>query len=204
MKIPTAILAVVLSLALSIQGCSFSVPQFEAVLNEIGPAVLTILEIVSIFKGTPVNSALPSKINADVAGLEKLYSDFQAAQAAAKPGIQGDIASGFDVLNADLGTAFSIAQVSDPNTEAKITALIGLVQTGVGIAEAIVPAPSPAPVTAKAVVSTPLSASAIADSWNKILTAKTGNVKVDAYTKTAHRIHVHNVFTRTTTLGIAK
>jgi hypothetical protein len=177
-------------------GCN--VAEFDAVLNEVGPAVSTILQIIAIFKGAPANLAVVSKIDADVKSLESLFNDFQAASVANKGSIEAEINGVFATLQADLGTVFSVAQVSDVNTQAKITALVGLIQSAVQIAEAAIPSSNAA--ASKPVV---LDASSFVDSYNKILTAKTGNAAVDALTP-KHKIHNHSKFVRVVSLGFAK
>jgi hypothetical protein len=170
----------VLALTL-LTACNMS--QFDAVLNEIGPAVATILQIIAIVKGTPANTAVASKISSDVAGVEKLYNDFEAADAASAPGVRADIQAGFNTLNADLSSVLAIAQVSDPNTQAKVTALINLTETAVQIAEAAVPpAPGPAPAKALKAATNYMTAKQLKQSFNSILVAKTGNVAVDNFT----------------------
>lgn len=190
------VLALCVGLTFSQVGCSVS--QFEAVLNEVAPAVLDVLQIVALFNGIPVNTSVTTKIAADVAGLEKLYADFTAAKdATTQAGIKVDIQAAFTTLNADLSSVFAVAQVTDPQTQLKIAALIGLIQTAVNIAEAVV---TPA---VGASLSPKLTASDLVISYDKVLTAKTGNVKVDNYTK-AHAIHVHGSLLRHLSLGMAK
>ncbi|MGH9727504.1 MAG: hypothetical protein ACRD4V_02795 [Candidatus Acidiferrales bacterium] len=179
-------------------GCNAS--QFETVLNEVGPAIGTILQIIAIVKGGAANLSLSSKVGADVAGIEKLYADFEAANSASKGAIKAEINAGFTTLNADLGTVFAIAQVSDKNTQAKITALIGLVQSAIAIAEAAMPSSSPS-----AAVVTPLSldANSLVSSFNKILVAKTGNPAVDRATPHM-KLHIHGGFVRMASMGFAQ
>lgn len=176
-------------------GCS--VAEFDAVLNEVGPAVSTILQIVAIFKGVPANVSVVSKINADVKSLQSLFADFQAADVANKGSVEKEINGMFATLQADLGAVFSIAQVNDPNTQAKISALIGLVNSAVQIAEAAIP--SSAAAASKPVA---LDANSLVDSFNKVLVAKTGNKAVDAFTA-KHKIHNHGKFVRVISLGLA-
>lgn len=186
-------LASVLSLSLFTYGCSPA--QFFAVLNEVAPAIVNILQIIAIFTGHPANTVIASKVGADVASVEKLYSDYQAANTTDKPGIRDNINTGFQVLQADLSTVYSVAQVSDPNTQAKVAALIALVKSSVGIAEAIIsPKASAAPTT--------LDADKILDSYNKILVAKTGVARIDAATPHM-KLHKHSTPVRVLTLGYA-
>ena len=201
MKIVTKfrpLLAVVLCLSMVNVGCSAA--QFITVLNEVTPAVLTVLQIVALFKGTPVDTTIPTKIQADVTALEKLYTDYQAAAAADQPGIRNEITSAFAVLNADIGSVLTIAQVKDPATQAKIEALIALIQTAVTIAEAVIP---PSASSDQLVRASKLTPGDFVDSYNKILTAKTGIAAVDAFTP-KHRIHIHSKLTRVLTFGLAK
>jgi hypothetical protein len=182
-KFLALLLVPALAISLTMTACNMS--QFEAVLNEIGPAIATILQIIAIVKGTPANTTLASKVSADVAGVEKLYNDFESADAASAPGIRADLQAGFTTLNGDISTIFNIAQVSDPNTQAKITALINLTETAVQIAEAAVPpAPGPAPakVSAAKTAAIYMSAKQLKSSFNSILVARTGNSQLDAWT----------------------
>ncbi|HZP33952.1 MAG TPA: hypothetical protein VFB23_11390 [Candidatus Acidoferrales bacterium] len=195
---PLGIFAMCLVLTVATSGC-LSASQFEQVLNEVAPAVSTILQIVAIFTGQPVNTAVPEKIKADVAGLEQLYSDYQAAQPATKTGIAADINADFGVLSQDLTTVFSIAQVNDPKTQQKITQLIGFIQDGVQLAEAAIPQSS-GRVGAKPVKLTPGD---LVDSFDKVLVAKTGNKPVDDFTA-KHQLHLHSKFVRVVTFGRAK
>jgi hypothetical protein len=195
-RFPKSAIAVLLCCSMLATACSVS--HFEAVLNEVAPAISTIIQIVAIVKGIPANTAIATKIGADVAALNKFYTDYEAASASGKAGIESDINNGFTVLNSDLSTVFAVAQVSDPNTQAKVSALISLVETAVGIAEAAIPG------TVAKLTKAPanLTASALVNSFNKILVAKTGNVTVDAFTP-HHKLHVHGEFVRTITLGRA-
>lgn len=178
-------------------GCNQS--QFDAVLNEVGPAVSTILQIVILVKGGTLNTSLVAKITADTASLKSLYNDFSAANSTdSKTSIEAAIATNFATLNADLGTVFALAQVSDPNTQAKVTALIGLVESAVQIAEAAIPSTK-----AQAIRPLALNPSSLVDSYNKILVAKTGNAKVDAATPNME-IHIHGWLVRHATAGMLK
>src|SRR5208282_1406795 len=117
-------------------GCTQA--EFQAVLNEIGPAVSTILQIVALVGGKPANATIVPKVDADVAALNQLYTDFQAAEVANQGNIRNEITAAFTTLNADLSDVYTLAQVSDKNTQAKITALVGLCESAVEIAEAAI------------------------------------------------------------------
>lgn len=195
-------LCVVLSLCLIVQGCTAS--QFEAVISEIGPAVATILQLVELFHPLGADAtSLPTKISADAQALETLYNDWTTAVGASKDSIQADINAGFTVLENDLNSVFQIANVTDQQTQLKIAALIGLVQAAVSIVEALVPNLAVTAGRYGAKNPPALDANTLVVSWNKILTAKTGNLRVDDYTS-KHQLHIHGRFLRIITIGIDK
>jgi hypothetical protein len=181
-----SILAIALCCVLITVGC-ISASQFEAILNEIGPAVSTIIQIVALVENTPANTNAATKVSSDVAGIETIYNTWVTASATAQPGLEGEIDAGFTTLNTDLSSIFSIAQVSDPNTQAKVSALISLVQTAVGIAEAMIPSPAGRLMAVKT-KNNKLTVNQMVDSWNGVLVAKTGNVAVDEFTP-KHKLH---------------
>lgn len=181
-----------------VAGCS--VGQFESILNQVAPAILNIIQIVALVRGVPANTALATKVSGDVSLIETLYHDFQTASGTAKPSVQAQINVAFDTLQNDLDNVFSLAQVSNVNTQAKITALIGLVRTSVGIAEAMINPNNNLKASAAPPIN--LSPEDIISSYNKILTAKTGDTAVDNFTS-HHKLHLHNRTVRTLTLGFA-
>jgi hypothetical protein len=192
------LLVLLLCSTVTLQGCSVS--QFSAVLNEVEPAIVTILQIVALVKGTTADLSPATKVGGDIANIEKIYGDWQTASAAAKPGIEAQLNVLFDTLNNDLAPIFSIAQVNNTNVQAKVTAFIALIQTAVNIAEAVIPATAKrfgtnAPVK--------MDAETLVKSWNNILVAKTGNAMVDNYTP-HHKLHYHGLFVRTITVGHAQ
>jgi hypothetical protein len=195
-------LAVFLSLVLLLAsfgtaGCTSA--QFTTVLNEVGPAVGVILQIVSLAKGVPVNGSLSAKVTADTAALNTLYTGLTTAVAADKGNVEKQINDAFVVLQADLNSIFTLAQVSNPNTQTKLTSLIGLVAGLVQIAEAAIPTTAPL-AAAKAPA---VSEADFVSTWNKTLTAKTGDARVDAYTA-AHQYHRHGKLVRVLSFGAAQ
>lgn len=192
-KLPKILLASVLSLSLFSYGCSSA--QFFQVLDQVAPAVLTVLQIIATFQNKPVDMRLSAKVGADVAGIEKLYEDWKTANPTSAPGIKADIDRSFNVLNSDLSTVFSLAQVSNPNVQAQVTVLVTLIQSGVHIAEAIIsPNASAAPTT--------LDAKKLQNAFNRELDVKTGNAAVDKIAPTL-KLHEHSKPVRFLTLGYA-
>lgn len=193
MKLRNKVLALVLVGCLALTtACSSA--QFISVLNQVTPAVTAILQIVALLSNKPADSSLAAKVGSDVAALTKLYTDFAGADAISKPGIQTQINAAFVVLNGDLGIIFQLSHVADPNTQAKLTALIALITTAVNIAEATINGAK------SATLNSNLDASSLTSSFDSILTAKTGNVAVDALTPKL-KLHKHGRFVRTLSLG---
>lgn len=180
-------------------GCTPSqVAQFENVLNQVAPAVATILQIVALFNANQNTQALPAKVGADVAAVEKLFSDYESAPSSAKGSIEAEVNAAFSVLQSDLQSVFQLAQVSDKNTQAKIAALVGLIGSALQIAEGFIVSPA-----ATAIPAVRLTPASFVGSWNKIVSAKTGNARVDAYTASHGRLHLHSKFVRIVSLGMA-
>jgi hypothetical protein len=189
-------LGLVMCMSVGLVGCSVS--QFDTYLNAIVPAVVDILDIVAAFQGKvlPTNQdALPAKISADVAAVENIEATYQSAAASAKPGLLGEVNAAFTTLNSDLSSVEQLAQISDPKTQAQVQVLIGLVESGVQLAEGLVSVSPNAP---------KLTPGELVDSFNKTLDAKTGNAKVDAIRGKLHRVHAHSKLVRLVTFGRAK
>ena len=161
---------------LMLAGC-LTASQFTQYLNAVAPAVSIILQIVATARGVPYSPAPAAKISGDVASVEKVYSDWQAAKAADKPGILATVNSSFQVLQADLTQVFSVAQVSDQKVQGKVATLIGYVWDGVQLAESFVPQSQPVAARQAAVAN--LKAKQLKSSFNGVLHARTGNAAVD-------------------------
>ena len=196
MKFRNLALVSILSTVLILSGCSAS--QFQQYLNAVGPAVSIILQIVAVAGGPAFNSGLVQKINSDTAALNKLYADYESVSAGAKGSVKGQIDAGFSLLNQDLATVFSLAQVSNKNVQEKVAVEIGLVQSAVVLAESLLPGTS-----AAHSARIELRANELTDSFNKVLHAKTGDAAVD---KAAAKLslHRHGRFARYATLGALK
>ena len=201
-------LVTVLGMSMITVGCTAA--QWEAALNEIGPAVGVIVEIVAISKGGTANLSSVTKIEADTAALDTIITSFQAANnPATKQSLAAQINANFTTLQNDLNDVYTLSNVSDPVTQNKITLEIGLVVGLIQIVEAAIPGvitTQPASLTvgreaAKSAQFTSVD-QFVAD-YNANLIAPTGNKAVDKYTK-AHQLHIHGKVVRYATLGIAK
>jgi hypothetical protein len=193
-------LAVALSLALFCTGCSTAwVSTLDSILAAAAPALIDILQIVAVANGKPMNSNLAAKINADAMVIKTLAVDFAKASSRSAPGVCQQLQAAVSAYQADQAIVLQVAQVSDANTQAKITLLANLVAgTFQAIAAVIPPCQANAQASFKALP--PYSVSAFADHYNSILVAPTGNAAVDAATP-ALKIHRHSKLVRSLTFG---
>jgi len=104
------------------------------------PALVNILQIVAVANGQPVNSNLEAKINADAAVIKTLAGDFAKASSSAAPTVCSQLQAAISTYQADQQLVLSAAQVSDLNTQTKITLLAGLVADTVQSIAAVIPA----------------------------------------------------------------
>jgi hypothetical protein len=200
------VFSLLLPVAVTQSGCSAQ--SFTTVLNEVGPAVGVILQIIALSQGSAVNTSAQAKIAADVNALNTLYPAFVSAATANKGNVEAQINAEFQVLETDLASVDALVGIKDPATQTKVATLLGLVGSLVQVAEGFVPHPAPVLAVSRArgavsVQNTPVpSAAEFVSTWNQVLTAKTGDAKVDRYTA-GHRYHRHGLLVRVATAGLA-
>jgi hypothetical protein len=141
---------------------------------------------------------------------QSLIQAYDVADAAAKPGILGQINSALNTAESNMTSILPALHISDVATQSKIEAVVGLVVTEVQSLEAIIPIVNPnssvkamARATVQAQKTPPLSASAFRTSFNHVMTDKTGNAELDRISP-AFAIHEHSKAVRVLTVGIAK
>lgn len=127
-------ISLILCMTLFNVGCNGS--EFDRALDQVGPAVSAIASIIGVATGKPVSQALVDKVYQDAALVKKLKNDFSKG----KGSTVDQINTAFAVLQADIADVFKLAQVSNPQTQVKITALVTLVNTLVIIIESFLPA----------------------------------------------------------------
>jgi hypothetical protein len=201
-------LITVLSLSIVTAGCTTA--QWELALQEIGPAVGVIINIVAVADSKAADTALASKITADTVALDQLITDFEKANAVSQPSLAAQINANFATLQADLGSVYTLANVSDLATQNKLTEEIGLIAGLVEIVEIAIPNLNITPAPVAAGLARPAASVAkfktvgqFIDAYNAELVTPTGNKAVDVYTS-KHKIHIHSKFIRYATGGIAK
>jgi hypothetical protein len=147
--------------------------------------------------GVAVPPALVAKVQADGQALNKLGSDIGAAangDQGAKAAINAELA----VLAQDSAAIFQLAQVSNPQSQAKINVLIGLATSAIQLAESLFGQVTPtATMQAKAVY----KANDLMNEYNRALKVKTDK-DMDAACK-GKSVHLHSKAVRVMTLGLA-
>ncbi len=191
---------VLLSLAIFCTACSTAwVSTLDSILAAAAPALINILQIAAVANGQPMNSNLAAKINADATVIKTLAGDFANASSGAAPGVCQQLQGAVDTYQADQALVLQVAQVSDANTETKITLLANLIAGTVQAITAVIPS-CQANVQASFKALPPYGVSSFADHYNSILVARTGNAAVDAATPTL-KLHRHSKFVRAVTFG---
>ncbi len=194
-------LVVVLSLAIFCTACSTAwVTTLDSILAAAAPALVNILQIVAVANNQPVNSTLAAKINADATVIKTLAADFASASSGSAPGVCQELQAAISAYQTDQQLVLQVAQVSDPNTQTKITLLADLVAGTVNAVTAVIPSCQNASVTRNTRIAPPYSVSTFADRYNRILVAKTGNAAVDAATPSL-KLHHRSKLVRIITFG---
>lgn len=194
------VLAILLSLAMFCTACSSAwVSTLDSILAAAAPALVNILQIVAVANGQQMDNNLAAKINADATAIQTLAGDFAKASSGSGPGVCQQLEGAVGAYQADQALVLQVAQVSDANTQTKITLLANLIAGTVQAITAVIPScQANAHAAVKALP--PYSVSSFADHYNSILVVPTGNAAVDAATPTL-KLHRHSKFVRAVTFG---
>jgi hypothetical protein len=191
-----------LSMAMFCTACSTAwVSTLDSILAAAAPALINILQIVAVANGRPMNSNLAVKINGDATVIKTLASDFAKASSQSAPGVCQQLQAAIGAYKADQQLVLQAAQVSDPNTQTKITLLSNLVAGTVEAITAVIPSCQNSEARQSFKTTPPYSVSSFTDHYNSVLTAATGNGAVDAATPKL-KLHQHSKLARTITLGL--
>ena len=209
--ITRAVLALVLCSTLIWTGCSTAwVGQAEEIVAALIPAATNIVTLVAALQGKSVTAAdlqtiqnAGAQAGADLQLISSLIAAYQKADAATQPGILNQIESAINAVQGNLQGLLPALHIKDAATQAKITAVIGIVLAEVQSLAAILPMVK-AGATSGAIQAeirnrhpvtqnvghpqVPLSASQFVESFNATLTAKTGNADLD---KATARLEIH-------------
>lgn len=196
------ILVFALSLAMFCTACSTAwVSTLDSILAAAAPALINILQIVAVANGKPMDSNLAAKINADATILKTLAGDFAKASSASSPGVCQQLQAAVGAYQADQQLVLQVAQVSDPNTQTKITLLSNLVAGTVEAITAVIPSCQNADSRQAFKAAPPYSVSTFTTHYNSVLIAPTGNAAVDAATPKL-KLYRHSKLARSMTLGL--
>jgi len=189
-----------LSLAMFCAACSATwVSTLDSILVAAAPALIDILQIAAVANGQPMNTNLEAKINADATVIKTLAADFAKASSLA-PGVCSQLQAAVSAYQSDQQAVLQAAQVSDPNTQTKITLLTNLVAGTVNAITAVIPSCNDAASTRNLKAQPPYSISTFAAQYNSILVAPTGNAAVDEATQKL-KLHQHSKLVRMVTFG---
>ncbi|HYW37140.1 MAG TPA: hypothetical protein VE957_03425 [Terriglobales bacterium] len=195
------VLVTSLSLAMFCTACSTAwVSTLDSILATAAPALINILQIVAVANSQPVNSNLAAQINADATLIKTLASDFAKASPGNASGVCQQLQAAVSAYQADQQMVLRVAQVSDSNTQTKITLLADLVAGTVGAIRAAIPSCQNAASSQSMRTAPPYSVSTFVDHYNSILLSPTGNPAVDAVTPKL-KLHRDSRLVRAVTFG---
>jgi hypothetical protein len=231
-------LGLVLGVTVTLVGCSLNwIGEAEQIVGALIPAAANIITLVAALDGKSISAAdlqtiqnAGTQAGADLQLIESLIAAYQTADETAKPGILNQISAAIDAVQGNLQGLLAGLHIQDAATQAKITAVVGIVLSEVESLGAIVPvvsagaeasnssvrsateSQSPHPLGKLGAGSVangatrvghplPLTASEFVKSYNATLTAKTGNADLDRVTA-GLKVHLHGKAARWVTAGV--
>jgi len=212
------LMAVVMCGTMIWTACSTAwIGEAEQIVAALIPATTNLLALVGELRGKGISSAdlgtiqsSGAQVEASLQFLESLMAAYQRADAGARPGQLNQIQAATNALQSTLSSLLQALHSEDEVTQAKITAVAGLVLSEVESLAAILPmananaSPRMMATAAKQVKKQPpLTAGEFVASYNATLTAKTGNAALD-HSTASMQIHMHGKFARWASVGILK
>ncbi|HLZ40313.1 MAG TPA: hypothetical protein VKQ11_05090 [Candidatus Sulfotelmatobacter sp.] len=211
-------LAVVLCLSMIFSGCSTDwVREAESIVAALIPAAANLVALVAALEGKTVSASdlqivqnAGTQAAADLQLVQSLIVAYEKADAAGKPGILNQIQSAIGAAQGNLQELLPALHIKDAATQAKITAVVGILLAEVQSLGAVVQgtgARDQGPgirgqLSVRAEVRTSLlSAGEFVKSYNATLTAKTGNAELD---RVAAGLRIHGKASRFATAGVMK
>ena len=119
-KLPTSILAIVLSLTMF----ACSAQTILAYLEQVAPTVIAILNLVAAFGGPAVEPSRIAQINQEAANVIDLYKKFTQASEAAKPDALSQFNAAYAALQTNLTQILSTVRVTDQKKQAQVAAAV--------------------------------------------------------------------------------
>jgi len=210
-------LALALCLTIGLAGCSTSwIGEAEEIVAALIPAASNLVALVAALQGKTISASdlatiqnAGTQAGADLQLIQSLITAYEKADAAAQPGIMNQIESAIGAVQGLLEGLLPALHIKDATTQAKITAVVGIVLSEVQSLAAIIPIVTKSPTFAAQNAAkmghprAPLSANAFVASYNATMTAKTGNAALDRATS-GLKIHSHGKLARWGTAGVLK
>lgn len=196
-KIVATVLAFVLALSPIIACSTTWLSTFDQYLAVAGPALIQILDIISLIDGKPVNQALVTKIQGDQAALNAIAASVSSATSTSVTGACQQFNLAVSTFASDLNAVEQLAQINNPGTQNQVAAAVSIAQQTIAEVEA--------PISACATAPTEAAAKAVL--IKAAVTAKTPSQFVKAFNAVVdskHHIHLHSKFTRIVTFGLAQ
>jgi hypothetical protein len=219
-----AVWAIVLCGTLILSGCSSNwISEAEQIVAVLLPAAANLVTLVAAMQGKTVSAGDLATIQnagkeagADLQLIQSLIAAYDKADAAARPGILNQIQSAIGAVQGNLQGLLMGMHIKDAATQAKVTAVVGLLLSEVQSLAAVLPVvQGNAPAVALRAADSrgrlsphfagkvPLPASEFVRSYNSTLTAKTGNAALDQVTG-GLQIHLHSRVERVASAGMLK
>ncbi len=193
--------------------------EAERIVGTLIPATANLVALAAALDGSNVSAAdlqaiqnAGAQAGADLQLMQSLIAEYQKADAATQPGLLNQIQAALSAVESTLSGLLPALHIKDPATQAKITAVVGILLSEAESMAAIVPlleveAGASPQMTAKAARQArkrpPLTASEFVSSYNATMTARTGNAELDR-AAAGMSIHLHGKFTRWASAGILK
>jgi hypothetical protein len=191
--------------------------EAEQIAAALIPAVGNLVAVVTAMQGNKVSAADVETIQnggaqvaADVHLLQSLIAAYEKADATTRPGLLNQVQATLATVQGSLNGLIPALHITDAATQAKVSAVIGLVCAEVDSLAAIVPlvnsSASPgmmAMAARQAKRSPPLTARDFVSSYNSTMAVKSGDAAVDRATA-GMQIHLHGRVVRWASVGLLK
>jgi hypothetical protein len=191
--------------------------EAEQIVAALIPATANILALAAALQGKSVSAAdlqniqnASTQVGADLQLMQALIAEYPKADAAAQPGLLNQIEIATTAAQSTLNSLLPGLHIEDAATQAKISAVVGILLSEVQSLAAIVPLVNPNASPAMMAMAAkqtkrqpPLTASEFVASYNATMTAKTGNAELD-HVAAGLRIHSHEKFARWASVGLLK
>lgn len=193
-KLARALLGLVLCITITLTACSTAwVADAEEIVSALIPAAANLITLIEALQGKTVSTAdlqliqsASTQVQTDLQLINTLITQYQqATDAATQTSLLMQIQTAITTVQSNLSGLLPALHITDAATQAKVTAVIGLILSEVQSMEAIIPlVHSSTMEQTRAAVKTgtvkpPLSASEFRASYNAIMAAKTGNAALD-------------------------